>query len=167
MKLWIFLALLVGSTFASVCPSQSTPVCGSDYKDYLNESNMSSGVLVAYCYGTCYQYHIFKSSNYVYNSTNGTWQFNSSDRSYMERFVSSGVGRLVGNQAQGKDITALLVGIGFFTFMSFQNMRIESKIVIIIPALALSAYFVGWIISFLALLMGLILFFGLSRIFNR
>lgn len=159
--------LLIGSVSALTCPTPSLPVCGLNGVDYANQSNATaSGVLVVYC-GTCHDYAISQSYFNTYSNLSNSSLLNVTSRSYMERFISSSFATLIGNSKFGDPLLAILIGGFFFVFVSFQNTRIEAKAVILIPAFALAAVFVGWLISILALVVGIIIYIGLARLFNK
>lgn len=169
MKALFFALLLIGSIFANVCSSPSTTVCGANNQNYANESDAAAnGTLVVYC-GDCASYHSYQAQFYTWNASNSNVsQYNVTNRSYMERFLSSSMGRLVGNDPEtGQQLLAILVGGFFFVFVSFQNTRIEAKAAVLIPAFILAAVFMGWILSILALVVGVILYIGLSRLLNK
>ena len=89
------------------------------------------------------------------------------NRSYLERFVQCNMGTLFNNSDLGGLILGLIVGGFFITFLLFQNTRIEAKIVVIIPLLVLVSIWAGWIIYLLGLVLGLIFFWGISRVIQR
>jgi hypothetical protein len=89
------------------------------------------------------------------------------NRSYIERFVQCSMGRVVGNSEVGGLLLGLIVGGLLLAFILFQNTRIEGKIVIIIPMIVLVSIWAGWIIYLAGIVLGLIVFWALSRIINR
>ena len=169
MKALFFALLLFGSVFATVCSSPSTTVCGANNQNYANESAaVANGTLVVYC-GDCAAYASYQAQYYTWNASNSNIsQYNVTNRSYMERFLSSSMGRMVGNDPEtGKQILAILVGGFFFVFVSFQNTRIEAKAAVLIPAFVLASVFMGWLFSILILVVGVILYLGLSKLLNK
>lgn len=165
MKALFITLLMIGSLFA--CASNSTPVCGADGITYANESN-ASGVPIISCL-TCAEYNAYQASwsSGLWGNSSNTSQLNITNRSYLERFVSVSVGKVVGDDSLGQSLMAVLFMGFFFTFVSFQNVRIEGKAVVIIPALVLAATFVGWIATLIALGVGIIFYMALSKIFNK
>ena len=163
------LALLLMSslTFASVCPVPTNPVCGSNFQDYSNEANATAAnTLVIYC-GTCANYKYFASQFNTFNASNASSQYNVTNRSYLERFLSSSFGVMIGNDEYGQAFLAILCIGFFFTFVSFQNTRIEGKAAVLIPALLLTAVFVGWLLTLIALGLGVLFYIALSKIMNK
>lgn len=91
----------------------------------------------------------------------------SANFTYLESFVSAPFSSVFGNTEIGKSITAILI-IGFFlAFVSLQNIRIEAKAVVIVPALLLASAYIGWLLSLVALGVGIIFYIALSRLFNK
>ena len=155
----IFMFLISSLSYASVC--------GGNFQTYNNSSAaIAAGQLIIFN-DTCAAYQSYENSWYVYNNNYSTSQYNTSNRSYMERFVSSSFSRLVGNDEMGQYFLAILVGAGFFAFVSFQNTRIEGKAVVLIPAAALMGFFVGWLLLIAALIVGVIIYLGLIRLFSK
>jgi hypothetical protein len=167
MKALFITLLMIGSLFASACTDNSTPVCGVDGITYANESN-ASGVPIISCL-TCAQYNAYQASwgSGLWGNTSNTSQYNLTNRSYLERFVSVSVGKVVGDDSLGQPLMAILLMGFFFTFVSFQNIRIEGKAVVVIPASVLAATFVGWLATLIALGVGILIYMALSKIFNK
>jgi hypothetical protein len=168
MKQLLITLLLIGSVFATnTCVNQSVPVCGSNYQNYANEPNATAaGTLTIFC-GTCANYQLFASSWNTWNASNASSQYNTSNRSYLERFVSSSFGALIGNDEYGQPFMAIIVGGFFFVFVSFQNTRVEGKAAVLIPAALLAAVFVGWLLTLIALAVGVLFYMALSKIMNK
>ena len=167
MKELLMLLLLAGSVFATTCLNQTAPVCGSNFQDYADEPNATAaGTLVIYC-GTCANYQLFAANFNTWNASNVSSQYNMTNRSYMERFLSSSFGTMIGNDEYGQSFLAILCGGFFFVFVSFQNTRVEGKAAVLIPAFLLAAVFVGWLLTLIALAIGVLFYIALSKITNK
>jgi uncharacterized membrane protein len=165
------LFLLFTPAFASICYDQTTPVCASDGNQYVNESNMTATgptLLVLKC-GTCAAYQADQDAWALWNNSSTT-QYNISNitnRSYLERYVSTSVGKMIGNDEFGQAFVAIIVFSFFFVFVSFQNTRIEGKAAVLLPAILLTAVFIGWIVIIVAIIVGIVLYVSLSKILNK
>lgn len=161
------LLLFISLVSASTCSNQSTPVCGTNFQDYANESTaLGAGTLVLDCV-TCAAHQAFVANFNTWNASNASSQYNVTNRSYLERFVSTSFGRMIGNDEFGQAFLAILCIGFFFVFVSFQNTRVEGKAAVIIPALLLTAVFVGWLLTLIALGLGVLLYLALSKIINK
>jgi hypothetical protein len=89
------------------------------------------------------------------------------NRSYIERYIQCSMGSIFGNSEVGGLLLGLIVGGMMLTFVMFQNTRIEGKIVVIIPIIVLVAVWAGWIIYLAGIVLGLIVFWAISRVINR
>lgn len=164
----LFALLLIASLVsANYCSNQSAPVCGINFQDYVNESTaIAAGTLVLDCQ-TCAAHQAYVTNFNTWNASNVSSQYNVTNRSYLERFVSTSFGKMMGNDEFGQAFLAILCIGFFFTFVSFQNTRVEGKAAVLIPALLLTAVFVGWLLTLIALGLGVLLYLALSKITNK
>jgi len=161
------LLLFISIASANYCTNQSIPVCGINFQDYANESMaIDAGTLVLDC-TTCAVHQAFVANFNTWNASNVSSQYNVTNRSYLERFVSTSFGRMMGNDEFGQAFLAILCIGFFFVFVSFQNTRVEGKAAVLIPALILTAVFVGWLLTLIALGLGALLYLALSKIINK
>ena len=89
------------------------------------------------------------------------------NRSYIERYVQCSMGRIVGNSEVGGLFLGLMIGGLLIAFVLLQNTRIEGKMAVIIPIIVLVSIWAGWIVYLLGIILGLMLFWAISRVINR
>ena len=108
------------------------------------------------------------SSNYTYYDlcVAGRTQYGT-NQSYIERYITCNFGRLLGNSEFGGMMLAIVVGLFFLVFVMLQNTRLDGKIAILIPAVLLISVWMGWIMYVMGFVLGIIIFFAISRIFLR
>lgn len=89
------------------------------------------------------------------------------NKTYIETFISKPITHIVGNDELGEAFSAILL-VGFFlAFVSFQNIRVEGKVVVLIPALILATVYIGWLFTLIALGVGVLFYLALGRLFNK
>jgi hypothetical protein len=86
-------------------------------------------------------------------------------------FAGSDLENWFGDNTQyivGEPFVAGIIFIGFFVgFLFIQNVGLDAKVAILIPALLLSMIFIPWLAVLLALGVGVVVYLALTKFTNR
>jgi predicted PurR-regulated permease PerM len=165
-KIAILFFLLFASISFALCQNVSSPVVAANGREYPNESAALADNTAALFCGTLAEYQAFLRSELI--APSNTSQLNTSNVSYLQRFVSYSFTKMFGGDPEiGNALMALIFGGGFFAFILLQNTRFEGKIVVLIPVMVMTVMFFGWARLLLAIGVGIIIYLGLGKIINK